>query len=139
MSLSFKSGTYQEIYRDLGNLKKEKGQITREDIAALAQSKGTTYEDVISATREFKKMQAEALKFADMYDQQGTMTDDQRQQIIDFYILGPQTGQGPQQRMFRRFLGGTADAVGFLSQAFLPEKVVDKTAETYQQYTPKSV
>jgi len=139
MSLSFKSGTYQEIYRDIGNLKKEKGQVTREDIIALAQSKGTTYEDVISATREFKNMQAEAEKFADMYDQQGTMTDDQRQQIIDFYILGPQTGQGPQQRMFRRALGSTADAVGFLSEAFLPEKVVDKTAETYQQYIPKSV
>lgn len=135
MSLSFKSDTYNNVISELSAIKAGKGKITSDDLSAVAKSLEIEVGDIKEAAKDYKQALADANTMADSLQANAK----QRQQIIDTYTKERTLGAQPLQKMFREGVGATADAVGFLGEAFLPEETVDRISQAYKHTVPKSL
>ena len=133
MALSYKSKTYQDMRDDLDGIKRQKGSITLEDIKAVAKSKEVDLDDFKLATEDLNRDTKMATEIADTKGLD-------RQAIVDYVTTDVR--QSPfeyQTRTLRRGLGTTAEAIGFIGEAVLPDDVLDKIEQTYEQNIPREL
>jgi len=136
MALSSKSQTYNDIKSTLSGIKAEKGSITKEDLTNVARSFEIDVSDITGAAQEEKSLLAESKEMGDMFN---LAPDDPRRKDLDKYIAGDPYGGGTMGRMFRRALGSTTEGIGYLSEAVLPDEVLERTSKAYDYVIPKSM
>jgi len=130
MALSYNSQTFRDAKQSLIDLGNEKGNLTQNDVKAVADSFGISVEDFKAANKEMKK--AEAGKT--------------QQQIMSERFL---TGPDPQTRVLGRAVGYTAEGLsmvgkglGLMGETFLPDtvqKALSDAGERVGEYIPDSV
>jgi len=135
MALNYKSQTYNQAKSALAGIKAEKGSLTQNDINAVARSLEVDAADIRDAAQDEKNALAGARDFADKL---GLAPDDERRKELETYFT-TENYSGPFERMFRRAVGATADAAGFIGEAVLPDEVLNRTEQAYEYVIPKSI